>query len=207
MKTLPLPLEKVGFVQREKKKDGGTVIYRCGRDFFYYALHFYFPEKFNPQHISSFELEKRQLLGFKLPYGLMWTMLQFYKAPTYFLKLGLSIHINGVRIRSYFHLMHAILFSRISYDEAMSVIERSVDEGTAVGVDISLGYGGILDHVIFVYGYDDEALYVLETQQLPMLEYEKLTDDERYFMKLPKEVVKKRWTRFGRVWEVLKVSH
>jgi len=46
MKTLPLSLEKIGFVQREKKKDGSTVIYRCGRDFFYYALHFYFPEKF-----------------------------------------------------------------------------------------------------------------------------------------------------------------
>lgn len=206
MKTLPIALEKVGFVHREKLENGKTVAFRCGRDFFYYVLNFYYPDRYNPNNVSPVDIEEEGLFGLRLPHWLMWTMLQFYKAPQYFTKLGLVAYVNGIQFRSYFHFVYAMLIPRVSYDDALKKVEQSIDAGEAVGIDISLGSFGLIDHVMFVYGYDDEALYVFDTHQIPKLEYEKITDDERYVMKLPRDIIKKRWTRFGRVWKVQKVE-
>lgn len=181
---------------------GKTVTNRCGRDFLYYGLHYYFPSKFNPAHLNPLEIERRGLFGLQLPSWLMWTQLQFMRLPGYLASNGITLVMNGREIRSFPRLVAAILFSRVSYKQAIQDIERAVDEGRAVGVDISLGYGGLLDHVMFVYGYDSDNLYVCDTHQVPILEYTKLTTDNRYFMKLPKAVVRKRWTRFNRVWEL-----
>jgi hypothetical protein len=205
MKTLPIPLEKLGFVERERRS-GKIVTNRCGRDFLYYALHYYFPDKFNPNGLSPLEVERRGLFGLRLPSWLMWTQLQFVRLPRYLASTGVTLVINDREILSFGALVAAILFSRMSYRDAIRNIERAVDEQRSVGVDISLGYGGLLDHVVFVYGYDADNLYVCDTHQVPMLEYTRLTDDHRYFMKLPKAVVQKRWTRFGRVWELKKLD-
>jgi hypothetical protein len=74
-----------------------------------------------------------------------------------------------------------------------------------VGINIGLKYGGLLDHVMFVYGYDAEVLYICDTHKVSILEYTKLFDNNRYFMKLSKEIIKKRWTKFSRVWELKKI--
>ncbi|KKP88325.1 MAG: hypothetical protein UR91_C0021G0012, partial [Candidatus Nomurabacteria bacterium GW2011_GWC2_35_8] len=72
------------------------------------------------------------------------------------------------------------------------------------GVDISVGYGGLLDHVLFVYGYDAESFYVFETTETP-IQYESVDTRNPQVMRISKKEIKKRWTHFGRVWNVVKV--
>lgn len=201
MNTLPTTLDNIGFIEREGH-DGKVVTNRCGRDFLYYALHYHFPDTFNPQALNPLEIERQGLFGLRPPSWLMWTQLQFFRLPTYLARKGVTLQINSREITSFPALVAAILFARASYTEATENIERGIQEGRAVGVDVSLGYGGLLDHVMFVYGYDADNLYVCDTHQVPGLEYAKVTTDSRYFMKLPKTIVQKRWTRFGRVWEI-----
>ena len=61
--------------------------------------------------------------------------------------------------------------------------------------------GGLLDHVMFVYGYDADNLYIFETTETP-IEYERLPGEFPHIMKLSKYEIRKRWTKFGRLWEV-----
>jgi len=204
MKSLPIELENISFVTREKV-DGQSVKNRCGRDFIYYGLNYYLPQKFNNKAINPQTIEEKWLFGLALPSWLMWIQLQFLWLPSYLKENGLRLFINNKKVNSYFGFVSSILFSRLNFDNAMEKVKINIDEGRVVGIDIGLKHGGLLDHIIFVYGYDDEALYVCDTHKVPMLEYEKITTDDKYFMRLPKEVIKKRWTRFGRVWELKKV--
>lgn len=201
MRTLPVESHTFGFVKREKK-NGKPVGNRCGRDFLYYALHYKLPEKFSPLNITPEKMEKEGALGLRLPSWLMWTQLQFLFLPRFLKENEITLFINKQQISSFFDFVSAILFSRMSYTKAVALVESVIDREEAVGIDISLGVGGLLDHVMFVYGYDKENFYVCDTHQVPNLEYEKI-DTEAYFMKLPKAVIKKRWTLFGRVWELI----
>ncbi|HMP67453.1 MAG TPA: hypothetical protein PKA60_01765 [Candidatus Paceibacterota bacterium] len=203
MKSLPRSLDEFSFVEREVV-DGKTVKNRCGRDFLYYALHYYFPDKFNAINLNPVYMERNRFFGLRLPSWLMWTQLQFIYLPDYLKENNLKLFINTTAINSFWNLFNAMLFSRISLFDAERIVERSVDEERVVGVDIGLKYGGLLDHVIFVYGYDTGVFYVCDTHKVPMLEYTKLSNDY-YFMRLPREVVRKRWSRFGRVWELKKI--
>ena len=204
MKTLPITLEEFGFVEREKFK-GKTVKNRCGRDFLYYGLHYYLPQKFNDQELTPQGVENRGFFGFKLPSWFMGTMLQFVRMPKYLKQHSLGLFINTQKINSFKDFVSSILFSRISFSDAVSKVEEAINEGRVVGIDIGLKYGGLLDHVMFVYGYDVDAFYVCDTHQVPMLEYVKISEGNKYFMKLSKKIVEKRWTRFGRVWELKKI--
>ena len=132
----------------------------------------------------------------------MWTQFQFAWLPQYLKENKLKLFINNRGIDSFKDFFIAILFSRVNFTEAIKKVETATDEGRAVGIDLGLKYGGLLDHIMFVYGYDTESLYVIDTHKVPMLEYEKLSQGNKYFMKLPKAIVGKRWTRFGRVWEL-----
>ncbi len=198
---MPVELENISFVTREKVV-GQSVKNRCGRDFIYYGLNYYLPQKFNNKTINPQEIEKERLFGLRLPSWLMWTQLQFLWLPSYLKENGLILFINNKKVYSYFSFVSSVLFSRINLNKAMEKVRSGIDEGSVVGIDIGLKYGGLLDHIVFVYGYDDEAFYVCDTHKVPMLEYEKITADDKYFMKLPEGVIKKRWTRFGRVWEL-----
>lgn len=204
MKTLPVALDDFGFVNREER-GGKPVGNRCGRDFLYYALHYEFPNKFNPSGITPEKIEKEEMLGMRLPSWLMWTQLQFLYLPKFLKEKQVKLFINKKPINSFLDFVSANLFSRVTYENALSEVEKGVDVGKGVGIDISLGFGGLLDHVVFVYGYDEENLYICDTHQVPKLEYEKVVGREGFLMKLPKEVIKKRWTRFGRFWEVVKI--
>ncbi len=202
---LPVNLETLGFVEREKSK-GISVRNKCGRDFLYYALHYLFPEKFNPRQNNPVQIDSHNWLGinFKGHFSTFcaWTQLQFYKMPAFLRSLGLQLEINQVKVSGFWKLIYALLFSRMEYGEGVKLIEDRVNTGNIVGVDIALKYEGLLDHVMFVYGYDDENLYVFDTHQLPMLEYTKLTKDNRFYMKLPKAAIQKRWKKWSRVWSV-----
>ena len=42
MRNLAINLETFGFIERERLSDGKIKIFRCGRDFLYYAFNYYF---------------------------------------------------------------------------------------------------------------------------------------------------------------------
>lgn len=205
MTNLPINLETFGFVQREKH-DGITVRNKCGRDFLYYALHYLLPEKFNPNLNNPVQIDSSNLFGInfkgRLSILFAWTQLQFYKMPIFLKSLGIHLEINKVKISSFWKLVQALLFSRINYIEAIKLIQNNVDDGKVTGVDLALKYGGLLDHIMFVYGYDEENLYIFDTNKIPNLEYVKMTEDDRFYMRLSKAVIKQRWKRWSRVWIV-----
>ncbi len=200
---LNLDIDTFGFVEREKIK-GKTLRNQCGRDFLYYALNFYRPDVHNSVSLNPESISRSGLFGYKnIPEFLIWTGLTFRKAPKYLKSLDLTLTINNRSIKNYFDFLLATLpFKRISYNIAIKHVENSVDQNKASGIDISIVAAGLIDHVMFVYGYDDENLYVFDTHKISGLEYEKMADDSRFIMKLPKEVIKRRWTIFGRVWIV-----
>ncbi len=200
MKHLDIDLKNFHFYQREKI-NGKRVHNRCGRDFLYYAFAFYHPDKFGVDKITAYELEHQGHLGLSLPAYLAWTQMQFLRIGKYLKQLGLSLEINNKTINSYGDFVWATANLRISYENAISEIEDIVEKGEVAGVDVSIGWGGLLDHVMFVYGYDDENLYIFETTDTP-IKYESISNDHPQVMKLAKSEIRKRWSRFGRVWRV-----
>jgi hypothetical protein len=198
MKNLSVDLETFGFVERESK-NGRKVKNKCGRDFLYYALNYYYPDKFNSAINNPVIIDRNRIFGLPVKENLSWAMIQFYKVPKLFQSLGLDFSINGRKIKSFpCFLLSIIKPTDKLAEEAIGEIEKIIDSNSVAGVDISIY--GLINHVIFVYGYDHENFYVFETQQIPILEYEKITQDNKYIMRLPKDIIKKRWTMFGRVW-------
>lgn len=202
MKNLLINLDNFPFFKRERV-NGKDVRNRCGRDFLFYALAFYFPDKFGTDKITAHNLEHQGYFGISVPAYLAWTQIQFFKVPKYFEKLGLQLAINNHQIKSFRDFARAILFSRMSYENAIANIEKAVDMGRVAGVDISVGFWGLLDHVLFVYGYDAENIYVFETTSTP-IQYQNIDQKYQQLMRLSKDEIKKRWTKFGRVWNITK---
>jgi len=188
--------ETLNLYEREKI-NGRYVSNKCGRDFLYIASNYYLPEKFNQ---GGLEFDNKKILGIPVYSKLAWTQLQFYKIGNFLKDNNLLLEINNRKIEGFLDFTKAIIFSTTNLDKVFSVIEESVTNDIVCGIDISLGMGGLLDHVMFIYGFDEENLYVLDTHQVSKLEY-KLTD-KPFVYKLPKTIIKKRWTRFGRIWVV-----
>lgn len=198
MKNLPINLETFSFFVREKS-NGKYKKNKCGRDFLYYTLCYYGIAK-----ESVLKLESEKFFGMPVPSFLAWTQIQFLFVVKNLKSKNLYLRINNSDINSWCDFVQVNFFSRINYNKAIQKIENCVNSRVACGIDIPIGLGGLLDHVIFVYGYDDENLYVFDTRKIPHLNYEKLTNDNRYFMKLSKNEIKNKWGRFGRVWEINK---
>lgn len=204
MTNLPINLNTFGFVEREKI-NGISVKYKCGRDFIYYALNYYIPSEFNQTTNNPEQIDKKNIFGFPVSTMFAWTMLQFVKMPRLLKNHSLTLSINKIDIENYFDFIRAMIFSRIKHDDAIKMIEHNINCGNAVGIDIALRFQGLEDHIMFVYGYDDDNFYVFDTNKIPKLEYEKITDDEKFIMKLPRKIVKERWKKFSRVWVVQKL--
>lgn len=225
LKSLNQNLGDVGFIVREKNIFGNVVKCRCGRDFIYYSLNYFFKDKFSPSNLSALKLEKSYSFGLILPWWLTWTQLQFIFLPRFLRSQGLNLQINGNKINNFLDFFLAITvpnsfrsvffasaFAKdkskcvISADDAIVKVQKAVDAGLATGIDISMGLGGLMDHVMFVYGYDEENFYIFDSHIVRNLNYEKVQGfkDDNFYMKLPKSEVKNRWTKFGRVW-VLKM--
>lgn len=205
MKSLPINLKTFDFVEREKR-NGIYVRNKCGRDFLYYALHYYFPKQFNAEKTSLPALE--QGFGIPMPVALAWTQLQFLRMPRFIAMQNCSLSINNIHITTFPRFVRTILMpTKQSAAQAITALQNAVDKQQAAGIDISLGFAGLLDHVMFIYGYDKRNLYVIDTHRVPGLEYEKITRDNRYLMRLPKATVKKHWSRFGRVWIIQTTHH
>ncbi len=204
-KTLPIDLETFGFVKREYI-NGKKILNKCGRDFLYYGLHYYFPNKFKKESNNPFLIDKNKIFGFPVNAIFAWTMIQFYKVPRLFKELRLSLSIGDREIKTFMDFIVAMINPHKKLaEEAICEVEEAIDAGFVVGIDFPFSLLGLINHVIFVYGYDENNLYVFDTHQVLGLEYEKITDDNRYIMKIPKNIIKKRWTRFGRVWVMKKI--
>src|SRR3989344_9329517 len=200
MKNLPIDLNIFPFYKREQVR-GRTIRNRCGRDFLCYSLAYYFPDKFGLGRLTAYELEHHGYFGVSVPAYLAWTQIQFLRAPKYLKELGLQIVINDRPINSFSDFVRAILFSRMDYKKAISDIEKTIDRSEVAGIDIAVGFGGLLDHVSFVHGYDTDNLYTFETTKTP-IQFESIDKNHPQVMRLPKREIQKRWTRFGRVWNV-----
>jgi hypothetical protein len=203
MRTLRKTQAGTGFIEREKDSEGEYIPNKCGRDFLYYALNHYFPGRFNPSDLNPERIDSHGLFGIPTSPNLAWTQVQFSKAPKYLKEQGLQLQINDQKIDGYLDFVNAILFSRKQLEVALNDVAHSVDANIACGIDISLGMQGLLDHVVFVYGYDAENLYVVDTHNVPQLGYEQVDDRYPFLFKLSKKVVTEKWTAFGRVWKVL----
>lgn len=199
-------LENFGFVEREKGPDGKPLLNRCGRDFLYYALHRFEPEDFSPTTINPVEIEREHLFGIPMPAPLVWTGLPFMHVPALMETYDLSLEINGLTISSHWNFMRAMFSKSLLYSQALNRITTCVDRDYVVGIDLPIGIGGLLDHLMFIYGFDAKNFYIFDTRRIPGLEYQKLTpaDDKRFIMKLPFTIMQKHWTRFGRIWVVKK---
>jgi len=203
--NLPTDIKKFGFVERETR-NGHSLKNRCGRDFLYYALHYHYPNEFNPEHNNPEQIESKRFFGIPVPATFAWTQLQFIYLPKFLRSKSLSLEVNNNFINSFWDFFKAILFSRITYREALLKVEENIRSGDVVGIDIAMAFGGLLDHVLFVYGFDEDSLYVCDTRKVSIIEYEKVDKtDSVYYMKISKPEVKKRWKRFSRIWEVKKV--
>lgn len=200
MRFLAKDIGQIGFFEREKT-NGKYVLNKCGRDFLYYALNYHYPDAFNGVRDNPIEIERKGLFGLPVPSWLAWTGVQFYRVPEFLGRHGLKLFINGREVKTFLDFARSILFSRKSCEQALLVIQESVDANIVSGVDISMGFGGLYDHVIFVYGYDAENLYVIDTRKVEMLGYAEVYPG-KYLFKFSKAEIQKRWTRFGRVWKV-----
>jgi hypothetical protein len=198
---LKKPLATIGYYEREKV-NGKSAANKCGRDFLYYVLNYHFEDDFNSDKNNPLQIDRGGLFGYPMPAALAWTQLQFSNVPKFLDSQRLRLFVNKTSITSYVSFVRAILFARLSYVEAMKNIETAIARNQTVGIDISLGWGGLLDHVTFVYGYDEDNLYVIDTHQVPVLEYESV-EDSQYYFKLPKSVIRTRWTRWGRLWHIV----
>lgn len=202
MKTLKKSLQDFSFFEREKVR-GKTVGNKCGRDFLYYSLNFYFPEEFNNTVNNPEVIDKLKLFGIPTSSSFAWTQIQFANIASFLNKKGLKLNINDQEIKGYLSFVCANLFSRTECNVAIKEVECAINSNAAVGIDISLGMSGLLDHVLFVYGYDDDNFYVFDTHRVSRLEYEPM-DGSNFYYRLSKKVIKDRWTSFGRFWSVKK---
>lgn len=203
MRTLRKSLQEFSFFEREKVR-GKTVSNKCGRDFLYYALNFYFPEEFNATSNNPVKIDDLKLFGNPVHPSFAWTQIQFANVASFLNQKSLKLLINGYEIEGYFSFIYATLLVRKECAVAIKEIEHSIDCNEVAGVDISLGMSGLLDHVLFVYGYDADNLYVFDTHRVSRLEYVPI-EGSTFYYRLPKSVIRHRWTRFGRVWSVKKL--
>src|SRR4051812_39185019 len=93
--ALPRSLETFGLVEREEVA-GKKLTNQCGRDFFYFVLNYYFPERHNPKEGNPRQITEAGTFGSSwLPVGFIWTGLTFRKIPAYLKNLGLVFTINN----------------------------------------------------------------------------------------------------------------
>ena len=206
MKTLSKQLSEFSFVSRESR-NGVTLSNKCGRDFLYFALNFYLPHKFYVQGVCPVEIERQKLFGQPVPKWLAWTHIQFFNMPAYLATQGLKLSINTKVVSSFHSLLSRNLFSgfKVTYMDAINAIQNCIDTNVACGIDIPVrkGFFVLQDHVMFVYGYDEDNLYVFDTLTVKGFGYEKVPGEIGLY-RLPKSLIQNNWSKFGRFWEVVK---
>jgi hypothetical protein len=175
----------------------------------YFSLNFYFPDKFNEKAINPVELDKQRLFGQPVQSWLAFTQVQFYKMPRYLQTLGLKLSINNKNINTFYSFVSGNISSGfdVSYENVIASVHQCVDGNIACAIDIPVKRGIFVlqDHVMFVYGYDDDNLYVFDTLTVKNLGYTKVEGEDNLYV-LPKSLIRDNWSHFGRFWKVEKIS-
>jgi len=178
MKTLQKEISDFHFHEREKVKKK-YVSNKSGRDFLFYSMEAYSANKF--EDLKSMDTS----LGTRVPSFFAWSLFQFSKIGKFLKGNNLKLEINNKEVNNFMNFFNAISYSKIKYEEAIEKIEESIDNNISCGIDVSIGLGGLLDHVMFVFGYDEENLYIIDTHFVEDLGYMK-TDYGEFVMRLPK---------------------
>src|SRR3989344_3906403 len=140
MRNLAINLETFGFIERERLSDGKIKIFRCGRDFLYYAFNYYYPEKFNPEINNPEKLEQSHAFGLPIPFWLYFTSLQFIYVPKFLAENNLKLLINDKQINSFFDFFIAMAKPiKISVVERIKQIENAIDNNFVSGINFSFG--------------------------------------------------------------------
>jgi hypothetical protein len=199
---LPINTETFNFYEREKNSHGTYITNKCWRDYFYYALHYLYPEKFNNKICPPIELETK--LGFRFSPVLAWTMLQFVRHQNFLKDNNVILSVSGKKLNSWvgflWNVISTLYISSSRKNELIKYAMLSVVENKAVGLDIGMNYFNTLDHVMFVQGFDNEYFYVFDTRTIPGIKYEKIDNNKPIYRIDIKEVEKK----ILRVWVVSK---
>lgn len=201
---LKIDLDRFGFVTREIS-NGKIVKNRCGRDFFYYALNFLFPDEFNPTTNNPVILEQGRTFGYPVESTYVWTGLSLMRIPALLKARGKRLLVNRTDVVSFIGLLRALWCPRrLAFEDGIEMMQSEIRNGNPVGLDIGVSAWGLMDHVMFVYGFDESSVYVFDTHKVPQLDYEKLTPagDDRFIMRLPRSVIRRGWTRFARIWVI-----
>jgi hypothetical protein len=197
---LPIDIEKFDFYEREKNSDGSFVKNKCWRDYFYYALTYLEPEKFNTQVCPPTVLEG--MLGFRFSPVLAWTMLQFVRHQEFLKQHDITLSVNYKKVNSWFNFFWYVITNLyVSNPQKVRLVEyakQQVRVNNAVGLDIGMNYLNTLDHVMFVQGFDDEFFYIFDTRTIPGINYEKIYSQYPIYKIAIKEVKRK----ILRVWVV-----
>lgn len=165
----------------------------------YIALNFYDDKKFN--NIKNYPVELEKKFGIRVNPLLSFTMLQFKDLIKFLTKENYNLSINRKSVTSFRDFIKQIIFSKISFHQAIDEIKKSIDNNVACGIDVPIKYKGLLDHVMFVYGYDEDNLFVIDTRKVKYLNYSHW-QKQQFLFRISLEEIENRWTRFGRVWIV-----
>ncbi len=114
---LPIDLNTFAFVEREFVEGPigpEKILNQCDRDFLYYCLTYYYPEKFNRETNNPRQIREKGIFGNpNVPMWLKSTGIGFLKVPELLRSLDLNLKINGNKINNYFQFilvpLHLIL--------------------------------------------------------------------------------------------------
>lgn len=204
-------LDTFPFLTREIGPNGKTVANKCGRDFLAYAFAHLRPQEFSALGLQTFE----RSIGIRMPPSLVWTGLSFFGLIDFLNRNNLELSINDVPCRSRIDLWKALWWPKnIGYLKALSIAGNALSHNRAVGIDISMGFNGLANHVMYVWAIRESDTIVFDTHKVGGLEYEHVhhdvdgfpIDPARFVMRLPMTVIENRWRRWSRVWVVRKKS-
>jgi hypothetical protein len=205
---LHIDLDRFPFFARERDAKGHVVTNRCGRDFLAFSMAHLRPGVYaRYTGLPAFSKE----IGWPVHSSLVWTGLPFWKLPRYLATHNLELRINGARCNTTENLLRCLWFPpKLPYGKAMQMAHQGLRMNRVVGIDVSLGWAGLFNHVMFVWAMDNEEFAVFDTHVTPGLEYAHFdvdqqdgpTREDRFIMRLPFDIVEKRWKRWSRVWEI-----
>ncbi len=171
-----LPLSPGFELPTREAREGRTVSNMCGRDFFWLCLHRQNPKRWNLRNLPPAEVTWREIFG---PNVWPVTGLHLSRVPNVLADEGLALAVNGYPVLGYRDLV-AVTVCRGPHrtaDALLGEIHELVTHGVSCGINLPVSFCGLVSHLMFVVGFVDEGLVVLDTHLAPGINYRKRTPD------------------------------
>ncbi|MFT5179828.1 MAG: hypothetical protein ACI9GH_000212 [Candidatus Paceibacteria bacterium] len=202
---LKINLNNFSFIERECSKNNKTKTNRCLRDFLYYALHFYYPKKFNNEELNAEKIEDQRLFGFKIKEGFPFGGGQYSKITPFLNENNLYLEVNNKKIRNLWDFILAFFFKNLSYKKLIIFINKNIENNIPIGIDVPAGL--VMDHVMFVYKIDEKGIYLIDSHKAPNIPYTNISNESgKFVMFMNFKDLKRIWNWRGLVWVVKKSS-